>query len=718
MRHFSSVEDGAPIAPKQHVADCLSRQAALNLGDFCLDLREVPSRLDIETCLRRAPCNRASGSDLVPADVLHLHTAALSKAIFQVTLKASFRLEEPLHWKGGTLHAIWKQRGCQTDCGSYRAILVSSAVGKVYHGALRTKCADLLDVATTPIQIGGRQGQPVVLAAQAARAFQALAHDAKRSSAILFLDLREAFHRVARPLLHGGDLSDTQIASVVKELGLAPDTIGRLHSFVRQQSLLVEAGASQWTASILRETSADSWFSFGTSDRIAAVHSGTRPGDNLADMLFTFLFAEVSKMLRTKLQEAGLRVELPWHPEWLLVAPDNGPDSNSSASPLDVTWMDDLAVLLWADGPRQMIESDLIEALRTAATVTIDSCVQAPLLPNHKAGKTEALLHLIGPESRRLREAVFSCSEPMLELHGSIWTGARLRLVATYKHLGGLLHVDGSLRTEVKARVGAAWQAFRKHRRKVLAPPIAGTRDKALLFATLIESTLFFGVGAWPRATAVETQKFQATLVAMAHNMLRPHFSLSEACHLSAQFVLSSARILSASSAFHIERLRYFRSAVAKASCDLWAILRHEGSWCHFVQSSLQWLHDTLSLAGPPNAQIAHWDAAVSFIRVQPSAWKKLIQRGRNLALLRELWDAEVQQYQGMTYRALVLQGAAVPPEFRCEGDTREVCGPCGCVFEGLREWSHHAFKRHGRIKESRTLATGTQCPVGIRHFA
>ena len=70
--------------------------------------------------MRRAPCNRASGSDLVPADVLHLHAAALSKAIFKVALKANFRLEEPLHWKGGTLHAVWKQRGCQTDCGSYR----------------------------------------------------------------------------------------------------------------------------------------------------------------------------------------------------------------------------------------------------------------------------------------------------------------------------------------------------------------------------------------------------------------------------------------------------------------------------------------------------------------------------------------------------------------------------------------------------------------------
>ena len=360
----------------------------------------------------------------------------------------------------------------------------------------------------------------------------------------------------------------------------------------------------------------------------------------------------------------------------------------------------------------------MIEALRAAATVTIDSCVQALLLPNLKAGKTEALLHLIGPESRSLRSAVFSCSEPMLELHGSIWTGARLRLVATYRHLGGLLHVDGSLRAEVKARVGASWQAFRKHRRKVLASPVVGTRDKALLFTTLIESTLYFGVGAWPRVTTVETQKFQATLVAMARNMLRPYFSLSESCHLIAQLVLSSARILSANSAFHIERLKYFRSVVAKASCDLWAILRQEGSWCRSVQSSLQWLHDTLSLAGPPKVQVACWDAAVSFIRDQPLAWKRLVQRGRNLALLRELWDAEVQQYQGMTFRALVLQGAAVPPDVRNEGDTREVCGPCGCIFQGLREWSHHAFKRHGRIKESRKLATGTQCPVCIRQFA
>ena len=38
--------------------------------------------------------------------------------------------------------------------------------------------------------------------------------------------------------------------------------------------------------------------------------------------------------------------------------------------------------------------------------------------------------------------------------------------------------------------------------------------------------------------------------------------------------------------------------------------------------------------------------------------------------------------------------------------------------FKSLREWSHHAFKRHGRIRPERTLVDGTQCPVCLRQYA
>ena len=325
-------------------------------------------------------------------------------------------------------------------------------------------------------------------------------------------------------------------------------------------------------------------------------------------------------------------------------------------------------------------------------------------LTSRLAKLSEALLHLTGPTSRRLRATVFSGTEPTLELENSIWPGARLRLVATYKHRGGILH-DGSLHSEVRARIGSAWQAFRKHRRKVFSSPIVAARDKEVLFTTLVESSLFFGVGAWPRVSETVVRKFQATLVAMTRNMLRPHFTLSDACHLSAQFVLASARVLSANAAFHVERLRYFGSVVAKASCDLWAILRSEDSWCQHVLESLRWLRDVFSLAGCPEVAVEGWSGAVCFIKAHPAAWERLVQKGRRLALLQELWEAEVQQFQGMTYRALVREGASVPPELQC-------------TFAGLREWSHHAFKRHGRVKESRTLIAGKQCPVCLRHFA
>ena len=40
----------------------------------------------------------------------HLQAHSLSLPFFQVALKASFRLAEPIQWKGGALHAIWKRK--------------------------------------------------------------------------------------------------------------------------------------------------------------------------------------------------------------------------------------------------------------------------------------------------------------------------------------------------------------------------------------------------------------------------------------------------------------------------------------------------------------------------------------------------------------------------------------------------------------------------------
>ena len=289
LSHFAAIEDGASVDPAAHVAGCISKQEARDLDAVTISTADVPHRVALENSMRSTQCGRASGNDQIPTDLVHLRTPSLSKQVFQIFLKVACRLSEPLHWKGGTLRAVWKQKGDQLDPSSYRAILVSSAIGKSIHGLFRTKCSDFLENATTPLQVGGRRGQPVLIAAQAVRAFQASAIAAGQSCAVLFVDLREAFHRVVRPLIHGGELDDAHIAGIVRELSLEPAVIPRLHQYVRQHSLLIDAGATEWTAVMLQEFYESSWFTFGGSHRIASVRGGTRPGDNLADMYIYFL---------------------------------------------------------------------------------------------------------------------------------------------------------------------------------------------------------------------------------------------------------------------------------------------------------------------------------------------------------------------------------------------------------------------------------------------
>ena len=54
-------------------------------------------------------------------------------------------------------------------------------------------------------QLGGRRGTPVVLGCHQVRAFQRLCAQLRQPSALLFIDLQEAFYRVVRPLVCDGN---------------------------------------------------------------------------------------------------------------------------------------------------------------------------------------------------------------------------------------------------------------------------------------------------------------------------------------------------------------------------------------------------------------------------------------------------------------------------------------------------------------------------------
>ena len=710
LRHFSSVEQGGPISSQDMVLRCLERQRAQDLEMLEVSELDLPTRCELERSLRAAKPGRAAGNDGLPPDILHSFAGPLSAILYPILLKIAFRLQEPLHFKGGTVRQIWKCKGPLEHCSSYRGILVSNTAGKSIHGAFRQRCGDWYNAAATPLQIGGRKGFPVQLAAQAVREFQSGHLRRGLSVAVVFLDLREAFHKVCRPLVHGGDLSDCHLTSVMQSLELGPECLPELRSYVAECSRLQAAGASPWAAAVIKEFQADSWLTIGQG--LAAVESGTRPGDSLADIVFSFLFAAVLHKVRDTLCAKGYAVHLPWHATWFrsICAPDDV--SRDSLAPVDVSWMDDLALLLSAPTPEAVAE-----AVSGATATLLDECLRALLQPNLDPGKTEALVSLVGPASRRVRSDLFRSRDPSLSLPSVMWPGARVRLVPSYKHLGGILHWSGLLKAELKARCAQAWQAFRKHRRLIFGSPTVTHREKALIFLSLVATRLLYGAGTWVLEGDAQTSKLQGTLLAMTRQMLRPMYDREASLHLGGRKVLSVARIPSVHTLLHVERLRHLAVVMRVAPQEFWAILHYGGKWCELARDSVAWLSKQLALGGHPEPTLEQWEHASGIMLDSPLQWKRWVRRAQQVALLAELWDAEVQHYHGLLLRQLLALGATHDDD-TLDRPQNEACAVCQQRFRDLRCWSHHAFKKHGRVKESRLFSVGTQCQACLKHFA
>ena len=200
IQHFSG---GKSRTPAELVALCTAAQRARDLDDLVLTASDVPTRSELEAAFRDTKLHRAFGTDGIPAEAVHAAPGMAAKALFSLVLKCSLRVEEPIQRKGRSLYSVWKGKAAPHLGSSHRGILVSSTIGKAYHKILRSKNVPALAAAATPLQIGGIPRRPATMAAHVVRAHQQWAAKQGRSQATVFLDLREAFYRIMRPLVVG-----------------------------------------------------------------------------------------------------------------------------------------------------------------------------------------------------------------------------------------------------------------------------------------------------------------------------------------------------------------------------------------------------------------------------------------------------------------------------------------------------------------------------------
>ncbi|CAE7553939.1 RE2 [Symbiodinium sp. CCMP2456] len=322
---------------------------------------------------------------------------------------------------------------------------------------------------------------------------------AKSSHAILFLDLQEAFYRIIRPLITGDHPTDSEVARICAAVQLPSNTMHELRDFI-----------------------------------------GSRPGDSLSDLVFSFLFAKVLQQVRHALEKADLLAYIPWCPSMhnniQVAAVQQGCQPEQRIGLSDATWMDDLSMFLMSPDA-----STLVTALNFGASSLIDACLQRALVPNLSKGKTEAIIQLHGKGAKETRRQIFGDKAGAIPLSCRLWADASLRIVPVYRHLGGFLQHNGGLRHEIAFRCSQAWEAFNRRRRKVFQSPLVSPRDKATLFDSLVSTVMFHGSGTWTRVTQEHLDSLDAVLRQMACQMLSPEHTCEAAWHLGLSQAIAKA---------------------------------------------------------------------------------------------------------------------------------------------------------------------------------
>ena len=160
-------------------------------------------------------------------------------------------------------------------------------------------------------QLGGRQKVPVTLGAHQTRAFLRWQRAQGHSTAILFVDLQEAFYRVLRQLAMPGDFTDLELAQLASRLGLASDVLHDLWGFLHEPHALERACLPASAQRAIQALHSNTHFQLPNQKDFVATSMGTRPGDAYADVVFGFLLARVLRVFEEALARADVLSEIP-----------------------------------------------------------------------------------------------------------------------------------------------------------------------------------------------------------------------------------------------------------------------------------------------------------------------------------------------------------------------------------------------------------------------
>ena len=687
--HFASIEAGKTIQVGQFVHEHLQRQM-----DRCkptsYDPEDIPSLFVVESAIRAATAGKATGPDGLPVELFKAIPGKASKILYPLALKLALRIEEPLTWKGGHLFALYKGKGSTAECSSHRGILLMNVMGKITRASLRKWINEPYLVAGHSMQLGGKPHQQAQFGAQLTRSFLRWCKSNNKSAAVLFVDIASAFYKALREIATGADTSDQDIAQIVKRLGLGPEVMPALSEALQGRTAYAALTESVPRQQVLQESLQATWFSVD-GEAVVGTEQGTRPGDSWADVVFNVLLSQVLQKVQRILEKSSLVTLVAKYDRTIC---PNKPTGGATMPLLQVTWADDIALMITVDKP-QMIWSTLPRVMQ----VLVDELHAIGMEISCGPTKTAALVLLRGPGSVQTRRRMFQNAQSELPVLTEK-EGLKLPLVPQYKHLGGILTFKGTLAAEISMRFAKARQAYWRSAKAIFRQRHVADKVKAQLFQALVMTVYIWGIGAWPAMSKADMKHFQTSY----WNLQRLRAPRQDG-KISNETLCRTLDCPCPVDLLQAARARHYVTMLLHAPDPVWTAAHLDQPTAEMYRNAIEWVYTALQrergFCNTTPSQACQLLCALS-----PKRWKSTVRRAAERWRLYRLREQQVtrshqQVLNALTRCSLCTQGTRAH-------EWKHFCLLCKKGFDRKNAWFLHVVHAYKTMEGE--AVTGTTC--------
>ena len=233
------------------------------------------------------------------------------------------------------------------------------------------------------------------------------------------------------------------------KLGLSESEALETYNDAEALYSFVHNGGSEHLAELLKDMHSCAWFSAESLNGIIKPMIGALAGTPLGDLVFTPGISRVFRHIRARLLGSQLAYPLNEIKLFEVFGIDPKTLPKFAKMIFEVSFVDDGVYPLFEDAP------NVIKMIAEALQIIDTEFLANALMLNFKAGKTEALVFFQGPGAIQEKKRLFEEMSGKIPFKHDFGHKKEVLCSDTYKHLGSLVTLSGSLLPEISMHMGA-----------------------------------------------------------------------------------------------------------------------------------------------------------------------------------------------------------------------------------------------------------------------